>query len=94
VVRAYIDLMERGVSGEVYNVASGVTRPVRHIVNALVASARVPVRIEIDPARVRPVDNPVLTGDASKLRALTGWVPEIPFDQTITDLLNYWRHSA
>ena len=94
VVRAYVDLMERGVSGEVYNVASGVARPVRDIVNALVASAHVPVRIEVDPARVRPVDNPVLTGDASKLRALTGWVPQIPFDQTITDLLNYWRHAA
>jgi len=94
VVRAYVELMERGVSGETYNVASGVARPVREVVDALVASARVPVRIEVDPSRVRPVDNPVLTGDASKLRSLTGWVPEIPFDQMIGDLLDYWRTAC
>ena len=94
VVRAYVDLMERGASGETYNVASGVARPVQDVVDALIAGAKVPVRIEVDPARVRPVDNPVLTGDASKLRSLTGWVPQIPFDQTIADLLEYWRHAA
>lgn len=94
VVRAYVDLMARGVSGEIYNVASGTARPVRDIVSALVAVARVPVRIEVDPERVRPVDNAVLTGDASKLRALTGWAPEIPFEQTIADLLNYWRQAT
>lgn len=91
VVRAYVALMERGTSGETYNVASGTARPVRDIVNALVAGAREPVHIEVDPARVRPVDKAVLNGDAAKLRALTGWAPEIPFEQTITDLLNYWR---
>ena len=94
VVRAYVDLMERGTSGETYNVASGTARPVRDIVNALVAGARVPVRIEIDPERVRPVDKAVLRGDASKLRALTGWAPAIPFEQTISDLLTYWRQAA
>lgn len=94
VVRAYVDLMERGTSGETYNVASGTSRPVRDIVNALVAGARVPVRIEVDPDRVRPVDKAVLRGDASKLHALTGWAPEIPFHQTISDLLNYWRQAA
>lgn len=94
VVRAYVELMERGISGETYNVASGVARPVREVVDALVASARVPVRIEVDPSRVRPVDNPVLTGDASKLRSLTGWAPEIPFAQMIADLLNYWRTAV
>src|SRR6188768_1521060 len=94
VVRAYVALMERGVSGQTYNVASGVARPVREVVDALVASARVPVRIEVDPARVRPVDNPVLTGDASKLRSLSGWEPEIPFDRMIADLLNFWRQVA
>jgi len=64
------------------------------VVDALVASARVPVRIEVDPSHVRPVDNPVLTGDASKLRSLTGWAPEIPFGQMIADLLDYWRTAA
>jgi GDP-4-dehydro-6-deoxy-D-mannose reductase len=94
VVRAYVDLMEHGTNGETYNVASGTARPVRDIVNALVALAHLPVRIEVDPERVRPVDKAVLRGDASKLRALTGWAPEIPFERTISDLLNYWRHAA
>ncbi len=57
----------------------------------LLAAARVEVRIEIDPARLRPSDVEVLIGDASKFRADTGWEPRIPFDQTIADLLDYWR---
>jgi GDP-4-dehydro-6-deoxy-D-mannose reductase len=49
------------------------------------------MRVETDPARLRPSDNPVLIGDASKLRTLSGWEPRIPFDTMLEDLLAYWR---
>jgi GDP-4-dehydro-6-deoxy-D-mannose reductase len=91
VVRAYTGLMTSGVTGEIYNVASGVGRSIRSILDTLVAAATVPVRVEVEPARVRKIDTSALIGDASKLRALTGWTPLIPFEQTVTDLLTYWR---
>jgi len=51
----------------------------------------VSVRLETDPALMRPSDTPVLIGDSAKLREATGWQPEIPFERTLDDLLNYWR---
>jgi GDP-4-dehydro-6-deoxy-D-mannose reductase len=90
-VRAYALLMKSGTPGTIYNVASGVGIPVRQVVEMLVARARVPVRIEQDPARFRPNDIPVLVGDARRLRDATGWRPEIPFDQTADELLSYFR---
>lgn len=94
VVRAYAALLAAGTPGAIYNIASGVARPIRDVLAALVARARVPIRIETDPARLRPNDVPVLVGDASRLRAATGWEPAIPFDRMIDDLLDYWRRTA
>jgi GDP-4-dehydro-6-deoxy-D-mannose reductase len=91
VVRAYALLMEHGTPGSVYNVASGVPRPIRAVLDGLAARARVPVEIAVDPARLRPNDTPVLVGDASRLRTATGWTPQISFDQMLDDLLEYWR---
>jgi GDP-4-dehydro-6-deoxy-D-mannose reductase len=90
-VRAYAALMKSGAPGTVYNVASGVSRPVRALVDALVALARVPIRIEQDPARLRVNDIPFLVGNPQRLRAATGWEPQIPFDKMTADLLTYWR---
>lgn len=91
VVRAYVLLMEMGASGAAYNVASGVGRPVRAVVDGLVARARVPVRIEVDQSRMRPNDVPVLVGNPALLKATTGWSPEISFERMLDDLLDYWR---
>jgi GDP-4-dehydro-6-deoxy-D-mannose reductase len=90
-VRAYAALLGAGTPGTVYNVASGVGRPVGALLDALVSRARVPIRIETDPQRMRANDIPVLIGDATRLRNATGWRPEIPFEQTLDDLLAYWR---
>ena len=94
VVRAYTLLMTGGGSGEVYNVASGVARTVRSVLDLLVARAHINVQVEVDPSRLRPSDTPVLTGNASKLRAVTGWAPAIAFEQMLRDLLDYWRKAA
>lgn len=93
-VRAYALLMERGVAGTIYNVASGVARSMRGILDALLKRSRVPVEIALDPARLRPHDNPVLVGDPARLRAATGWAPLIGFDRMLDDLLEYWRTAV
>ena len=91
VVRAYMALMDKGTPSTVYNVSSGFARSMRSVLEALIARARVTVHIETDPSLLRPSDTPVQRGDSARLRAATGWRPEIPFDQTLDDLLTYWR---
>ena len=91
VVRAYDALMHLEAPAVIYNVASGIGRSVQQILDTLLGRARVDIRIEVDPERLRSNDPPMLVGDASRLTAATGWVPEIPFEQTVTELLDYWR---
>ncbi len=93
-VRAYALLMERGVPGTIYNVASGVARPMRTVLDALVKRSRVAVEVALDPARLRPHDIPMLVGDPTRLRTATGWVPLIGFDRMLDDLLAYWRRAV
>jgi GDP-4-dehydro-6-deoxy-D-mannose reductase len=94
VVRAYRLLVERGEPGEVYNVCSGEDLPVREVAEQLIALSGREMRIELDPERLRPVDLPALRGDNAKLRAATGWSPEIPLSQTLADLLAWWRERV
>lgn len=93
-VRAYAAIMKAGTPGAIYNVASGVGRPVRAIVEALVARATVPIRIEQDQSRFRPNDIPVFIGDPRRLQEATGWRPEISFEKMVEDLLSYWRRNG
>lgn len=94
VVRAYVALMEHGAGTGVYNVASGVGRSIGDILYALVARARVKVTVETDPALLRPNDTAALVGDVTRIRRDTGWKPEIPFEKTLDDLLEYWRSQS
>lgn len=86
VVRAYRQLVESGEPGRVYNVCSGVARPLREVVEEMIFLSRTGARIEVDPDRLRPVDIPLLQGDGSRLREL-GWEPEVPLRATLSDLL-------
>ncbi|HEX6040736.1 GDP-mannose 4,6-dehydratase [Longimicrobium sp.] len=88
VVRAYALLMRAGEPGGVYNVCSGHARSMAQAVDELVDLSGTRARVEVDPARVRPVDVPLLLGDNARLRAL-GWTPSIPFRQTLSDLLEW-----
>ncbi len=94
VVRAYALLMQHGTPGVIYNVGSGQGRTIQSVLDALVARARVPVRIEVDEARLRVQDTPALVADTARLEAATGWTPQIPFDRMLDDLLDYWRTTA
>jgi GDP-4-dehydro-6-deoxy-D-mannose reductase len=91
VCRAYRLLLDPAVQSGVYNVASGKKTGLTDVVEQLIRMARVAVSVEPDPARMRPVDIPVVWGDPSKLRAATGWAPEIPLERTLGDALDYAR---
>ena len=90
-VRAYALLMKRGVPGTVYNIASGVARTMQVVLESLITRARVPVTVEVDTSRLRPHDDLILVGDATRLREATGWSPAISFGRMLDDLFEYWR---
>jgi GDP-4-dehydro-6-deoxy-D-mannose reductase len=91
VVRAYSLVAREDFAGDVFNVASGVARPIQSVLDRLLSLTQVEVAIHEDPARLRPSDIPVLVGDATKLRETTGWQPEISFEQSLADTLDHWR---
>jgi GDP-4-dehydro-6-deoxy-D-mannose reductase len=90
-VRAYQAIIEQGRPGEVYNVCFGQAVKIRDVLDRLIAMGREPVRVRVDPDRYRPNDNPILLGDRTKIHREVGWTPSIPLDQTLADLLDYWR---
>jgi len=92
-VRAYWLAVTKGKPGEVYNIATGQGIRIREMLDRVLALSRVEVKVEVDPARLRPSDVEILIGDSSKFRADTGWEPRIPFEQTLRDLLAYWRET-
>jgi len=93
-VRAYRALVEGGRTGEVYNVCSGRAYRIQEILDWLLARARVPIAVSVDPALYRPNDMPVMLGSFRRLRDELGWAPEIPIEETLDDLLDYWRGES
>ena len=91
VVRGYRLLAERGAAGEVYNLGSGRGTRLADALELLTVQARAPIEVYVDPARVRPVDQPLLVADPSKLCAATAWEPQYSIAQTMADMLQYWR---
>jgi GDP-D-mannose dehydratase len=92
IVRGYWALLQGGTPGEVYNLCSGVDWPIERVLHFFLGRSRVSsIRVEVDPARLRPSDVPVLRGSAAKAEAAVGWQPRIPLEQTLSDLLDYWR---
>jgi GDP-4-dehydro-6-deoxy-D-mannose reductase len=87
VCRAYRLLLDPSVPPGTYNVASGQSIPMERVVELHVEHARDPNRVERDESSVRPADIARLCGDPSKLRAATGWRPEIALEQTLADTL-------
>ncbi len=91
VVRAYRLLVLSGEPGEAYNVCSGRDLAISELAERLIAMADRPMRLEADPDLQRPVDVPVLRGDATKIEKITGWTPQISLDDTLADILDEWR---
>lgn len=90
-IRAYRLILERGRPGKVYNVCSGRGITIRELLERMLSRARVEIRVEVDPARLRPNDVPVLVGDCERIRRELGWEPMYSLDSTIDDLLDHWR---
>jgi GDP-4-dehydro-6-deoxy-D-mannose reductase len=94
IVRAYHLAITQGDPGDVYNLASGQPRLIRELLEILLSHSRVEIRVERDPDRYRPVDVPVVYGSAEKFRRRVGWEPQIAFEQTLKDVLTYWREQV
>lgn len=93
-MRAYWLAVHRAKPGEVYNIASGEGIKIADLLDRLIALTDVEVEIRQDPERMRPSDVEILLGDSSKFRADTGWEPEITFEQTLKDIVEYWRERV
>jgi GDP-4-dehydro-6-deoxy-D-mannose reductase len=94
IVRAYRLLMEKGKSGETYNICSGKPLSGQEILDGLCEAAGAKPEVKQDPAKMRPSDTPVLSGSHAKLTADTGWEPEIPLATTFTDVIADWRSKT
>jgi len=90
IVNAYILLMEKGQSGEVYNLGSGKAYSIREILDILISKANKEIKIEIDSNKIRPVDLPYLVCNNEKILKL-GWQPKHQLAETLERILNYWR---
>ncbi len=91
-VKGYYLAVIKGEPGEVYNICSGKGRKIKEVLDTLLKLSKVKnIKIQEDPARLRPSDVGVLIGSSAKFRHQTGWKPTIPFEKTMEDLLEYWR---
>ena len=92
-VRAYHMLVTiNPIAGEVYNIGGTYSCSVREMLGTLLSFSTKPgITVETDPERLRPIDADLQVPDTTKFRTHTGWAPEIPFEQTMRDLLDYWR---
>lgn len=91
IVRAYGLLMQQGRTGECYNVGSGKAVTIASLLEQIQAMSHVAYRVETDPAKLRPLEIPVMEADIRRLRQDTGWTPQIPLRQTLADTLTDWR---
>ena len=95
IVRGYWLLLERGEPGEVYNLCSGRSWSIQAVLDFVLHLSTVKgITVKTDPARLRPSDVMILEGDPGKVHKATGWKVEIPFEQTLTELLDYWRQRT
>ncbi len=91
-VKGYWLALEKCEAGEAYNICSGTSWSIQEVLDKLLAKSSVKIEVRQDPTRMRPSDVPILEGDNSKFSKVTGWKPEIDFDTTLEDILEYWRN--
>lgn len=93
VVRAYSFLMKKGRSGEAYNVSCGKAVRLKEILDLLLSFSKEKIEVEVDLRRLRKMEIPLIVGDNQKIRKETSWEPKIPLEQSLRDLLEYWRKN-
>tara|TARA_R100001594_G_scaffold120657_4_gene156308 strand:- start:2225 stop:2692 length:468 start_codon:yes stop_codon:yes gene_type:complete len=95
-VRAYYLLVTQDPkAGEYYNIGGSFTCTIREMLDHLISLSTVKdIKVETDPERLRPIDADLQVPDTTKFKSHTGWEPEISFERTMLDLLNYWREQV
>jgi GDP-4-dehydro-6-deoxy-D-mannose reductase len=93
VVEAYRVVMEKGEANEVYNIGSGQGVKMKEIVDLLINLATVPISLEVDQSRMRPLDIPTVIADNRKVRSL-GWEPKIPLNESLDRIIQDWRKNS
>ena len=93
-VNALVLLAEHGKAGDVYNISSETIYQMKDIVKIIEQQMNHPFEIQVDPALLRPTDEKVIAGDITKLKKDTGWKQQIPLEQTVKDMLEYWRQHS
>lgn len=91
IVRGYYLLMEKGRSGEVYNIGSGKARKISDMLNILLSYTKMDIKINEDPTKLRPSDAPIIFADCEKIRSYIGYKPEFNIEDTLAEILDYWR---
>ncbi|MGQ9618068.1 MAG: GDP-mannose 4,6-dehydratase [Candidatus Aminicenantia bacterium] len=94
VVKGYWLSLAKGEPGDIYNISSGKAYRISEVLEILLSYTKVNVKVVQDPERMRPSDVLLLVGDNTKFSTKTGWKPEIPFEKTLEDLLNWWRERV
>ena len=92
-VGAYWLLLRKGEPGEAYNVCGGSDRSIAEVLELLLSMSDAAIRVDVDPERLRKSDIPVLRGDNGKMREVTGWSPERSLEETLGDVLGWWREE-
>lgn len=93
VVQAYVMLITEGEPGQVYNIGAGESHAIQELLDTLLDKSRVPIEVQQDPQRMRPSEVPDAVCDASRIRERTGWQATISFEQSLQDILDYWRQE-
>ena len=94
IVAGYHLVLTQGQAGEVYNLGAGQAHLVQELLDALIAASPASIEVTQDPNRVRSVDVPRIVADCTRMQADTGWQPHIPFQQSLHDVLDYWREQV
>lgn len=89
---AYVKAAEKCVDGEAYNIGTGTSYKIGDVLDKLVGIANLQIKIQTEESLFRPSDLPELRADASKFQQATGWQPTISLEQTLQDMLAYWRN--
>jgi GDP-4-dehydro-6-deoxy-D-mannose reductase len=94
IVAGYYLALAKGQPGQVYNLGAGQAHTVQELLNTLLSASPVAIEVVQDPNRARAVDVPRLVADCTRMHTDTGWQPQIPFHQSLHDVLEYWREQV
>lgn len=93
VVKGYKLAAEKGTPGNIYNLSSGKPVTIQQILDILLGMAQTRITVEQDPKRMRPSDIPLIKGSSQKMTDETGWKPQYVIEDSLKDLLDYWRRK-